>query len=113
MQSAGRGIQAALGTLFDRTAPVVYGAMRRVLHSPTEAAQATMNIYVELWRTARRCPPAPDSAHAFLAGLARAELIRQHHGIDRTGRPSIDGTHEAASSRETAQIRSGGCRALS
>ncbi len=92
--AVGRGDHAALAALFDRTAPVVYGCMHRVVADSTDAATATVNVYVQLWRTATRFRPRAGSAHDTLAQLLRYELIRQHHNVDRTGAPSIDGTHE-------------------
>lgn len=93
--AAGRGDQTALGTLFDRTAPVLYGRFRRVLTDPLDAARAAENVFVELWRRASRFKPGAQSAHSELVLLARFELIRQHHNLDRTSAASIDGTHES------------------
>ena len=86
--AAGRGDPAALGTLFDRTAAVVYGCMRRVVKDSADAATATANVYVQLWRTATRFRPGPWSAHDTLVQLIRYELIQQHHSADRTGASS-------------------------
>lgn len=93
--AAGRGEQAALGTLFDRTASVVYGCLQRLLSDPTAAAQSTANVYVQLWRAATRFRPAGGSAHSMLTQLIKYELIHQHHHLDRTGFAPIDGTPES------------------
>lgn len=92
--AAGRGDQAALGAFFDRTASVVYGCMHRLVRDPADAAIATANVYVQLWRRATSSRPGDRSAHTTLMQLVRCELIRQHRHADRTGASSIDGAHE-------------------
>lgn len=80
LRAAGRGDQAAFGTFFDRTAPVILGCLRRVLRGRGEAERVTENVYVQLWRTAPRFAVEIRSAHAQLALAVGGELIRRRHG---------------------------------
>jgi RNA polymerase sigma-70 factor, ECF subfamily len=75
LRAAGRGDRTAFGTLLDRTAPVILGALRRVLNDRSEAERITGEVYVRLWRTAPRFGPGSGSAHARLVQLTRCELI--------------------------------------
>lgn len=84
LTDAGRGDRRAFGELFDRTAPVVFGALRRALSGPGEAEQVTVNSYLRLWQAAPQFEVHADSAHRQLARFARCELIRWHHGLRRS-----------------------------
>lgn len=74
LRAAAHGDLAALGALYDQTAPTVYGLLRGVLQHQGLAEQATQRVYLHLWRDAPRFDPATGSAYALLIDLARREL---------------------------------------
>lgn len=81
MLAVGRGDQVALGTLYDRTGPAVYGRICHILGDTTDAANATVNVYVQLWRSAPRFQSDSGSAHSLIARLTARELVRRRRSI--------------------------------
>jgi DNA-directed RNA polymerase specialized sigma24 family protein len=75
LSAAGQGDADALGAFYDRTVVVVFGLLRDVLGEPARAEQATLRVYLQLWRTAPRFDPKHGSAYSLLACTAGRELI--------------------------------------
>lgn len=76
--AAGRGDLCALGALYDRTAPLVFGLLRGVLGAES-ADQATERVYLRIWHDAPGFDPERDSACTLLLSAARRELVRPVH----------------------------------
>ena len=69
------GDDRALGEVFDRLAPVVYGAALRVLRDEAGAQDVVQDVFVELWSRPGRYDPAVGTLHAYLVVLARHRAI--------------------------------------
>lgn len=54
MARTASGDAVAFGELYDELAPTVYGTVFRVVRDPTQSEQVTQEVFVELWRQARR-----------------------------------------------------------
>ena len=73
------GDERALGEIFDRLGPVVYGAALRVLGDASAAQDVAQDVFVELWCHPGRYDPAAGTLRTYLAVLARhraVDLIR-------------------------------------
>ena len=67
--------EAALSELYDLTSPRVHGLALRILRDPTAAAEATLDVYHQVWRQADRYAPAKGSPLGWLLMLARTRAI--------------------------------------
>jgi RNA polymerase sigma-70 factor (ECF subfamily) len=69
------GDDHALAEIFDRLAPVVYGAALRVLGQGTAAQDVVQDVFVDLWSHPERYDPAAGTLRTFLAMLARHRAV--------------------------------------
>ena len=79
----------ALGTLFDRFAPRLFGVLVRILSDRRAAEEVLENLFSQLWNEARRLRQEPASVAAWLAVTARAlavDRLRSERGLPRLHR---------------------------
>ncbi len=69
------GDDHALAEVFDRLAPVVYGAALRVLGEDSAAQDVAQDVFVELWTHPDRYDPAAGSLRTYLIVLARHRAV--------------------------------------
>jgi RNA polymerase sigma-70 factor (ECF subfamily) len=69
------GDDHALADVFDRLAPVVYGAALRVLGEDSAAQDVAQDVFVELWKHPDRYDPAAGSLRTYLIVLARHRAV--------------------------------------
>lgn len=69
------GDDHALAEVFDRLAPVVYGAALRVLGEGSAAQDVAQDVFVELWTHPDRYDPAAGSLRTYLIVLARHRAV--------------------------------------
>ena len=74
-QRLAAGDDHALGEIFDRLAPAVYGAAVRVLGEGSAAQDVVQDVFVELWRDPARYDPATASLRTFLTLRARHRAV--------------------------------------
>ncbi len=74
LHAAGGGDTDAFATLYDRTAPAVFGLLTRVLGESAAAERAMVRIYVRVWRTAPAFDAAVVSGGTFLMEAVHREL---------------------------------------
>lgn len=70
-----RGDRAALGDLYDQTAPRVFGLVRRLLVDAAQAEEVTQDVFLEAWQTAARFDPARGNAVSWLLTLAHRRAV--------------------------------------
>lgn len=75
VSSVARGDEAALAHLYDRTSRVVYGLALRVLDDPSTAEDITLEVYMQVWRTAESYDGGRGTVLAWLVTLARSRAI--------------------------------------
>jgi RNA polymerase sigma-70 factor, ECF subfamily len=81
-----QGEQAALGLLYDRTSPVLYGLLLRMLRRPEWAQEALQDCYLRVWQRAETYDTAKGEPIAWLIGVARyraLDLLRVRRDLDR------------------------------
>ena len=111
LSAAGHGALEAFATFYDGTAPVLFGLLRSVLDDPTQAENATVEIYRHIWRTAPLFDPAGRSAYALLLHTARREMVCRCHylrRLDDPAGPPPDPDATPPPPRDQIQPRSGG-----
>ena len=62
----------ALAALYDEFGPAVYALARSKLHDLEQAAQATHDVFLQVWREAYWFDPANRSAWEWIYARARA-----------------------------------------
>jgi len=67
--------QGAIRECIERFGGLIWSLARRLSPTRTEAEDAVQEIFLELWRSARRFDPAIASETAFVAMIARRRLI--------------------------------------
>ena len=75
LAQAARGDQDAFAELYDRTAGIVYGVIRRVLRDPAQSEEVTQEVLVEVWRTATRFDTGRGCARTWMLTMARRRAI--------------------------------------
>ena len=65
----------AFAELFDRQSPLVLGALIRVLRSRAEAEEVLQEVFLQVWRDARRYVPERASPRGWLLMLARSRAL--------------------------------------
>jgi RNA polymerase sigma-70 factor (ECF subfamily) len=69
------GSTDALGRLYDRHAPVVYGLACRVTGRPEDAEEVVQDVFTQIWKQAARYDPARATVAGWLVMIARARSL--------------------------------------
>jgi RNA polymerase sigma factor, sigma-70 family len=108
LRATARGDHAAFAAVYDTTAAIVYGAVRRVLRDPGQSDEVTQEVLLEAWRTAARFDPAKGSALAWLTTIAHRRAVDRV----RAERRATEREHRATTREvpydevaETVQVR--------
>ncbi len=64
-----------LTALYDESSGIVYGLALRLLGSAADAEEITMDVYVQVWRTAAAYQESRGSVLSWLAMMARSRAI--------------------------------------
>jgi RNA polymerase sigma-70 factor, ECF subfamily len=69
------GDECALARLYDNTNRIVYGLALRILGDPSSAEDVTMEVYLQVWRTAESYEPQRGTVTSWLVTLVRSRAI--------------------------------------
>jgi RNA polymerase sigma-70 factor (ECF subfamily) len=69
------GNRDAFTVFYDRTAPRVFGLVKRVLVDPAQSEEVTQDVYLEVWQNAPRFDPAKGKAVSWLLTMAHRRAI--------------------------------------
>ena len=69
------GEEQALATFYDQTSHLVYGLALRILEDTADAEEVTLDVYTQVWRSARDFDPRRGNATAWLIMLTRSRAI--------------------------------------
>jgi RNA polymerase sigma-70 factor (ECF subfamily) len=75
LEQVAEGDSQALGRLYDGTHALVYGLALRILGDVADAEEVTLDVYTQVWKTARNFDPRRGSVSAWLVMLARSRAI--------------------------------------
>jgi RNA polymerase sigma-70 factor (ECF subfamily) len=69
------GDEAAVGTIYDRYSPMVFGILMGILREQTAAEELLRDLFVQLWRTAADFDTGRGSLLAWLTVMARNRAL--------------------------------------
>jgi len=75
LQAAGRGDQRAFKALYDRTAPLLFGIVLRILRNRATAEEVLQDAYLRIWRSAYAFSADAGSPLGWMAAIARNRAI--------------------------------------
>jgi RNA polymerase sigma factor (sigma-70 family) len=70
------GDEAALASFYKLTSGAIFFRIKTILRDRTLAEDAVQEIYVSVWRYARRFDPAVGSPSAWLGAIAKNQAVR-------------------------------------
>ncbi|GAA5117960.1 ECF RNA polymerase sigma factor SigK [Alloalcanivorax gelatiniphagus] len=70
-----RNDEEALALLYDKTSPVVYGLALCLLRDDERAQAVTVEVFVEVWRTAALFDPAAGTAAGWVMAIAHRRAV--------------------------------------
>jgi RNA polymerase sigma-70 factor (ECF subfamily) len=82
----GTGDRAALRTVYDDSAPKIFGVLIRILKDRSEAEDVLQDVYVTLWRKAALFDPERAGAMTWLIAIARNRAIDRIRSGEMTRR---------------------------
>ncbi len=91
--AAGSG--EALGLFYDRHAPLALGLLCRMLSSRDEAEEVLQEVFLQVWRDARRYDPERSSPRGWLLLLARSRALDRHRATVARRRREEDAARSA------------------
>ncbi len=102
------GDERALSSLYDDTSRIVYGLALRILREPSTAEDISLEVYLQVWRTAATFDPQRGTVLAWLVTLVRSRAI-DHLRARKARRAEMEeniedlvGLRDAGPSPETA-----------
>jgi len=75
MSRVAQGDEDFLAELYDRTSRMVYGLALRILGDPNSAEDITLEVYMQVWRTAESYDAGRGTVEAWLVTLVRSRAI--------------------------------------
>ena len=101
LQAIKAGDARALGRLYRRYGPSVVALCRRILGDPTEAEDAALDSFVQVWEQSDRYDPSRASPLTYLMTIARSRAIDRLRARRRRPVP-VDWNDEAWPERESS-----------
>lgn len=98
--------QSALAEFYDRTSPLVYGLIQRILNNPSVSEEVTLDVYSQVWRQAGRYSEARGTPITWLIMLARSRAIdslrsRKIEALEQPLDPGVQFVDRAPNSEDT------------
>jgi len=75
MERVARGDQQAFASLYDALAPLVHGLVLRILRDPAQSEEVTQEVFLEVWRQARRFDADRGHARAWITVTAHRRAV--------------------------------------
>lgn len=75
VQRIARGDEGGLSALYDASSGLVYSIALRVLNDPADAEEVALDVYTQVWRTARTFDRSRGAVSSWLMMLARSRSI--------------------------------------
>lgn len=111
------GDERAFATLYDATAPRVFGLVLRILVDRAQAEEVAQEVFLEAWRRAQRFDPDRGAAISWLLQIAHARAVDRVRasqaqrdrdariGVRDTEVPIDDVTERVETSLESARAK--------
>jgi RNA polymerase sigma factor (sigma-70 family) len=75
--------QAALSTLYDRYARIIYAIAFRSLRSAEESEEVVLDVFAQVWRIADRYDPRKSRSDTWIFMLARSRILDRLRKLQR------------------------------
>ncbi|MEP6843114.1 MAG: sigma-70 family RNA polymerase sigma factor, partial [Pseudolysinimonas sp.] len=75
LQRVATGDKAAFAELYDRTAPRVFGLVKRLLRDHSQSEEVTQEIFLEIWQTATRYDPNKGGSMAWMLTMTHRRAV--------------------------------------
>lgn len=75
LQRIASGDSAAVRECIDKFGPLIWSIARRLSRTPSDAEDATQEIFLDIWRSAARFDASQGSDKVFITTIARRRLI--------------------------------------
>jgi RNA polymerase sigma-70 factor (ECF subfamily) len=83
VKSLATGDQNALTAFYDRTSRIVYGLALRILSDAATAEEVVLDVYMQVWRQARRYDAGRGGPLAWLVTIARSRALDRLRSASR------------------------------
>ena len=75
LQRVATGDRDAFAELYDRTAPRIFGLVKRLLRDHSQSEEVTQEVYLEIWQTAPRYDTNKGGAIAWMLTMAHRRAV--------------------------------------
>ncbi len=75
LQRIAAGDRDAFAELYDRTAPRIFGLVKRLLRDHSQSEEVTQEIYLEIWQNAPRYDVSKGNAIAWMLTMAHRRAV--------------------------------------
>jgi RNA polymerase sigma-70 factor (ECF subfamily) len=75
LQHVATGDRRAFAELYDRTAPRVFGLVKRLLRDHAQSEEVTQEIFLEIWQSATRYDTSKGSAIAWMLTMSHRRAV--------------------------------------
>jgi len=75
IERAGSGEQQALAKLYDQSSRLIYSVALRILGNPADAEEVTLDVYSQVWRSAKDYSTERGTASSWLILMARSRAL--------------------------------------
>jgi RNA polymerase sigma-70 factor (ECF subfamily) len=90
LSATAAGDQQAFASVYDATAPRVFGLVLRVVRDRAQAEEVTQEVFLQVWRSAGSFDAARGSALAWILTLAHRRAVdRVRSAVARTAREDV------------------------
>jgi RNA polymerase sigma-70 factor (ECF subfamily) len=93
VEETAQGNERALARLYEATSRIVYGLALRIVREASVAEDVTLEVFLQVWRTAANYDPSRGSVISWLAILARTralDWLRSSHSRFKQQSHSLD-----------------------
>src|SRR5690348_4766355 len=75
LQRVATGDREAFAQLYDRTAPRVFGLVKRLLRDHSQSEEVTQEVFLEIWQTATRYDTSKGGAIAWMLTMTHRRAV--------------------------------------
>lgn len=102
--------QAALADFYERTSPLVYGLVQRIVNNPSVAEEVTLDVFLQVWRQAQQYSETRGAPTTWLIMMARSRAIdslraRNKESLEQPINAAVQFADKAPNAEQTLAVR--------